>query len=311
VSFALDQERLTHGVRLAADWLGCSPHELKVAPAQGGRSTPIYQIELGNETFYLRLAESAEASLGSEALAHGLLIERGVRVPEVIGYVPFDAGLGRSAMLTTAISGTPLAGNGVTNPPPILLAAGADLARIHQLPVDGFGWIRRDNPHAARLSASQRSWPAFAAELIALDLDRWFDRKSQDRLRRLARLPPAADSIAHASLAHGDFDPSHIFHVGGMYSGIIDFGEIRGAEPTFDLGHLALHAPDALPSILRGYASVTRLRDDTALQTAASAIRIGWFRLTQSSAATNPSYAATLVRRMEHIASDPEAIPSI
>ncbi len=59
-------------------------------------------------------------------------------------------------------------------------------------------------------------------------------------------------------MAHGDFDTSHIFAANGSYTGIIDFGEIRGAEPTFDLGHLALHAPDALPAVLQGYASVTR-----------------------------------------------------
>lgn len=44
-----------------------------------------------------------------------------------------------------------------------------------------------------------------------------------------------------AYLAHGDFDDSHIFHYNGQYTGIIDFGEIRGSHHLYDLGHYRLH----------------------------------------------------------------------
>jgi aminoglycoside phosphotransferase (APT) family kinase protein len=68
----------------------------------------------------------------------------------------------------------------------------------------------------------------------------------------LAR-PPAA-----AHLAHGDFDATAIFSAAGRYTGIIDFGEIRGAEPAYDLGHFHLHdgEPPLLPALLEGYARV-------------------------------------------------------
>lgn len=46
---------------------------------------------------------------------------------------------------------------------------------------------------------------------------------------------------SEAFLIHGDFDSSHIFHVRGRYSGIIDFGEIRGSHYLYDLGHFKLH----------------------------------------------------------------------
>jgi hypothetical protein len=39
------------------------------------------------------------------------------------------------------------------------------------------------------------------------------------------------------------------------------------------------------------------------MQIAASAIRIGWFRLTQSGAATNPLYAAQLANQMTPVSS--------
>jgi aminoglycoside phosphotransferase (APT) family kinase protein len=51
----------------------------------------------------------------------------------------------------------------------------------------------------------------------------------------------------HGQLAHGDFDVTPIFQQDGAYTGLIDFGEIRGAEPFHDLGHFHLHDGEALP----------------------------------------------------------------
>ncbi len=52
----------------------------------------------------------------------------------------------------------------------------------------------------------------------------------------------------------------------GRYSGIIDFGEIRGANPWYDLAQFHLHdgeqMPPVFPWLRRGYASVTPLSDD-------------------------------------------------
>jgi hypothetical protein len=45
----------------------------------------------------------------------------------------------------------------------------------------------------------------------------------------------------YAYLAHGDFDLTHIFQRNGHYTGIIDFGEIMGSSPFYDLGHFKLH----------------------------------------------------------------------
>ncbi len=63
---------------------------------------------------------------------------------------------------------------------------------------------------------------------------------------------------ARAHLAHGDFDISPVFCADGRYTGLIDFGEIRGADPLYDLGHFFLHDQEThpaalLPALLRGY----------------------------------------------------------
>jgi len=65
-----------------------------------------------------------------------------------------------------------------------------------------------------------------------------------------------------AVLAHGDFDASHIYQEDGAYSGIIDFGEIRGAEPTYDLGQFAIEHRDWVPLLLAGYREVAAAPPD-------------------------------------------------
>lgn len=289
-----------HATTLVAAWLGCAPDELTFEPARNGHSTPIFRVGLDGQVCYLRLSETSEASLGPEAVAHEVLLSYGARVPAVIGYEPFDRMLNRSVMLTTAIPGSSLDDAMPADPSAVLFAAGADLARIHRVPVQGFGWISRDDPLPARLSAPFAAWDGFAADLTSRPLDGWFEPTLLAQIETLARLAPADPT--QVALAHGDFDTSHIFALHGQYTGIIDFGEIRGAEPTFDLGPLELHAPAALPFILQGYASATPLPEDASRQIAASAIRIGWFRLTQSSARTNPAYAAELVAGMTRLA---------
>jgi Ser/Thr protein kinase RdoA (MazF antagonist) len=83
-----------------------------------------------------------------------------------------------------------------------------------------------------------------------------------------------------AVLAHGDFDLTPIFCAAGRYTGLIDFGEIRGAEPLFDLGHFHLHDQESspavlLPALLRGYQRVQALPAGHQEDIRRSAIRLG------------------------------------
>lgn len=68
--------------------------------------------------------------------------------------------------------------------------------------------------------------------------------------------------LAGATLAHGDFDATQIFQVDGDYRGLIDFGEIRGTEPLFDVGHFYLWDRESMPlleDLLAGYGEVAAL----------------------------------------------------
>jgi aminoglycoside phosphotransferase (APT) family kinase protein len=139
-------------------------------------------------------------------------------------------------------------------PDGVMEAAGRDLALIGSIPVDGLGFVRRDRP---------------APPLQGRDGG-----------------PPAV-------LAHGDFDHSHVFAAGGAYTGIIDFGEIRGAPPLYDVAHWALQSPpDAL---LAGYAQVVPLPDGHERVVAALSIEIGHAMLGRIAGRGNDRYERVLL----------------
>ena len=275
-----------------------------VERAESGVSTPVYRIRRDETTYYLRLAESAEAGLGPEALVHRRLRALGARVPEVIHLEPFDDRLGRSWMVTGAIPGEPVAAShrGV-DLAPVLRDAGRDLALVNGFAVEGFGWIRRDGPESGRLEGELPSLRAFALD----DLDRQLlglggllSDAEIEGTRGVVVGNNDAVSATRARLAHGDFDASHIYHVDGAYSGIIDFGEIRGTDRCYDLGHFALHDGEhvpmpLLPHLLAGYGEATELPPEHLSHIRFWALLIGVRTLARVSDRPRTAYHAFLI----------------
>jgi aminoglycoside phosphotransferase (APT) family kinase protein len=245
---------------------------IDIEPAGDGISTAVYRLRRGAETFYLRILPEAAQSFAPEARVHALLRERGVRVPAVIYLEDCHLLLERSVMVTTEIPGRPAAEapRGGTLPA-ILREAGRDLAAINRIPVEGFGWIRRAGSAANGLEAEMADSRSFLLE----DLDRHLatlsgaalTAKQVRQVRELVERHAAWLDIEQAHLAHGDFDLTHIYQHDGRYTGIIDFGEIRGTGPYHDLGHFRLHDGEAgsgegLPFLLEGYAEISPLPPD-------------------------------------------------
>ncbi|WP_170215923.1 phosphotransferase [Asanoa ferruginea] len=264
-----------------------------------GVSTQVYRVFRGDEVFYLRIAEEPDDNLETDALVHHELRRRGVKVAEVIHVDPFDDGIGRSTMVTTAVAGA------ATEHPSaaVVEAAGADLAVINQLPVRGWGFVRRrghgwplEGAYRDHVSSLPSPWPGRLAEL--------FDPAELAVIEDL--LPE--ERAGPAVLNHGDFDLTQVFHDGGRYSGLIDFGEIRGAEPFFDLGHFALHHDAELAALLVGYQRVRPLSADHLRSIRRSAILLGcrqlwgWLAPPRNRAPSHPvvSYRTEQVKRQIH-----------
>jgi aminoglycoside phosphotransferase (APT) family kinase protein len=237
-----------------------------------GISTYVFQIRTDAEVFYLRVWPEAGESFAPEARVHELLRRGGVRVPDVVHLEDCNDTLERSVMVTTEIPGEPLS-QGVTSHElrAVLLEAGSDLAIINSIEVDGFGWVERGPGTTKRLRAELPTHHDFVVEHLDSDLDAL--RRTPLAPAILADIRDVVDArwatapVIQGYLAHGDFDLTHIYHQKGRYTGIIDFGEIRGAERIYDLAHFNVHDGEVIPylglaHLLDGYRQQTFLPPD-------------------------------------------------
>jgi len=245
---------------------------LTVTRPTEGVSTYVYRIERGAETFYLRVLPEAGAGFAPEAEAHRRLRECGVNVPEVVYIAHHDETLERSVMVTTAIAGSHV-GHIPAHPHlrDSIIEAGRDLARINQIPVAGFGWITRDQPTICRFEGRYPTYRSFVADYLDAALATlWRHVLDADEIAAIRVILDRYDcwlDADNAWLTHGDFDATHIYQENGRYTGIIDFGEMRGASRWYDLGHFRVHDGETLPTrvlpwLLEGYRAVMPLPDD-------------------------------------------------
>lgn len=239
-----------------------------------GVSTWVYRITARSEIFYLRVLPEEGASFAPEVATHAQLRQRQVKVPEIIYFEQCNDLLQRSIMVTTAIKGQPI-GQSASLPEEereaILAEAGRDLACINSVLVEGFGWIQRESPETRQLEAQWPTYRAFVLEWWEVDLA-YLTKSTLSTAEATALdcLVLQYDSYFNSEggrLAHGDFDPTHIYQEGGHYTGIIDFGEIRGTDRWYDLGHFHLRDGEQVPfrleaALVRGYGEIMALPSD-------------------------------------------------
>jgi Ser/Thr protein kinase RdoA (MazF antagonist) len=190
-----------------------------------------------------------------------------VKVPEVIYFEYYNELLQRSMMVTAEIKGQPLSQSSTLSQETmeeVLREAGRDLAHLNTVRVEGFGWVQRDSPETRYLRAEWPTHRAFALEHWEADvayLGEHVLQHSEGALleRVLSRYDSWLDNEhEQGHLAHGDFDTTQIYQDHGRYTGIIDFGEIRGASRWYDLGHFHMRDGELLPfrllpALVRGY----------------------------------------------------------
>jgi Ser/Thr protein kinase RdoA (MazF antagonist) len=244
-------------------------------------TTEVYRITRAGRTLYARVAEEAGEEMTVEAAVHVELRRRGARVPEVVALEPAANSIGRGVLVVTDMPGRPLTEAGDLAPgalQAVAIEAGYDLALINSVPVAGFGFVSRDRypPLSATLETAEKLLLTPATEALELLRRSELDAPEADQIVSILAEGSSFLSNTPSQLAHGDFDPTHIYVDGGSYAGLIDFGEMRGAPPLYDAAFYALHEhqlkTETLPSLLEGYGETSRV---SARQIASMAIMIG------------------------------------
>lgn len=290
-------------------------HGISLNRAVPGISTPVFQAHIEGETeiCWVRIGEQAGERRDGEIVAHRVLVASDIPVPAVIGYEAAPAELDRSLALTAHIPGIPLAerpsGEGNAS---LAIETGRILARINRLPVHGFGWAyaasEGDLPvgeHATRAAWCQE----YREAADAVRLSGLLDARTMSTVERVIDDWAERPDHAAGALAHGDFDSTHIYVDPDRctLTGIIDFGEIRGADPLYDLGHLLLHdgesfRPNLFPEVLDGYAEIVDLPEDAMGEVRIQAIAVGTRALARQLARAPSPYRGWLISRLGHLA---------
>ena len=220
--------------KIAATYL---PGLWSVERVPEGVSTYVYRAETEDGDCFLRFLPE-DATFGVEVLAQQKLADLGVPVPRVLHYEPWEPVTGRSMMLTARLPGealSPAAPEEILRP--VLRQAGKMLKLLHTVPVAGFGWV--DRRFEAELRGEHPNYQSYFDEFLESDLSAvaaFFSKDCMARLRDLTEEARETLNNQNAVLVHGDFCMEHIFHENGEFTGFIDFGEIRGNHPYFDLG---------------------------------------------------------------------------
>jgi len=220
-----------------------------------GTSCQTYRLTRGNDRYYLRVAEERHEDLSVDADILRRLHQAGAHVPDVVHVERFDEGLQRSVLIMIEIAGVSLAKiTSAEVAARVVRDAAADAASINAIEVDGFGWLDRRRPGWPP-RGQLASYGAFVESGLpeaGIRRVRLGQLLSPDHLDRIEAIISAEQvrPVSIARLAHGDLDATHIYCDGASYTGIIDFGELRGAEPEFDLGHFLLDDCDENPTPL-------------------------------------------------------------
>ncbi len=238
--------------------------DTRVERVWSGISTYVYRIFSQGRTYYLRILPDPTGDFTPEIATLTQLHRYDIKVPEVIYFENHNETLDRALMIEAEIKGRALSRTSFPREvlERVVVEAGRDLARINALRVDGFGWIRPQQVGATRLRGTWPTFRAFAlehrkADLFYLSRHLLTPRESALLERVLERYDSWLD-IDQGHLAHGDFDSTHIFQDRGRYTGIIDFGEVRGGNLWYDLAHFRIRdgarPPYPLfPALERGY----------------------------------------------------------
>ena len=244
--------------------------DTQVERVMSGISTYVYRIISQSQTYYLRILPEEGVSFAPEIAVLTRLRQNHISVPEVVYFEDYNETLRRSIMIETEIKGLALSRSSLPGEvlERVAMEAGRDLARINNLTVEGFGWITANQAQPTHLRAKWSTWRAFALETREADLAylRKHVLKAQESAV-LERVVARADSwldTEQGYLAHGDFDTTHVFQDHGRYTGIIDFGEVRGTGRWYDPAHFrirdgALPPYQLFPALERGYAEITPL----------------------------------------------------
>ena len=146
----------------------------------------------------------------------------------------------------------------------IIHEAGRDIAKVNSIPVKKFGYCNDGQTiKNGVLTGNDEKWTEYVSHaeyesLVLFQKRKHLDEATAKKTRMVFQQGIKDFAIEQGYLTHGDFDPSHVFQEKGNYTGIIDFGDKKSADPVYDLAHFNMYYPEYLGPLKSGWIEYVR-----------------------------------------------------
>lgn len=260
---------------------GTDFNNFTIEPFNKGFSTTVFKLSRYGETFFIKFFYKEEP-VEAIVIAHKKMRDQGARLPEIVYFSNYDNPNSDDLFtIERAIPGQSLDSlkldkRGLEK---VLHDAGKELAKINGIPVKGVGWLKK--VEGEKLVADGMNYEDFVLDDLEEDIEilvtnKAIDTKLASNIRTFIESNKHLLDLSDRSfLAHGDFCSDHIYANDGEFTGIIDFGDIRGTTKYHDLGHFYTYDRDKYEELLLGYKEVCELDADRELRVMTEAIVFG------------------------------------
>jgi aminoglycoside phosphotransferase (APT) family kinase protein len=264
--------RTPHDVLFATVKAATGQDAVRYEQIVSGYDNEVYQVTTEATTAYIvRIQQHGGTSFQTEAWAMSRCRAVGVPVPEIYLISSIRvANQDKAVMVQQRLPGQALRDIlpqlTRSEAAQVWSEAGALLARIHTILVDGFGFAAPDAPGrwewatwADLIQSARRSQAATTAQLR-----QWgFAEHDLGSIGSILDIYERDFSTVQPVLCHGDFIPKHLFVDAALrLTGIIDFGDVQGGSPIHDLAYLHMWRPEIDLSWLRAGYGHAALVDD-------------------------------------------------
>lgn len=243
-----------------------------ITRVETGVSTYVYKLERPEGISYLRINKHND-NVAAEVQALKTAVDLNVHVPHIEYVFESPNEQESSYMIVSEIPGTSLEDAVEIITPEqhtqILHEAGKELAQLHTMAVEGFGPLETkelDPEHLVGKDTSYQEFmcPDFDKMLHDIQMLSILDVKTEVFIQNIWNKYQELlkDPSLEMVLSHGDFDISHIYTDNGQYTGMIDFGDVCAASPTYDLAHFRLFDQENFEDLLSGYLPQSDLPSD-------------------------------------------------
>jgi aminoglycoside phosphotransferase (APT) family kinase protein len=246
-----------------ASELGCEA--TRVVRVDAFATNAVYAVDADGRRFVVKASMLHEA-LRAEAWACARGADAGCAAPAILGLGRLGTDDRMSAFIMRRVAGGPIvAGH------PALPEVGVGLRRVHDVRLQGFGWLAEASwDKRGAFSLLHSSWLGFLQGICG-DARRLADRyvvAAPVAEAAAAAIDAHADALAAVevgSLCHGDLKAAHILVDAGRLAGVIDWGDAVVGDPLWDIARFAHRADGGAVSwLLEGYDPERALVDELA-----------------------------------------------